>query len=98
MMKKAKRYEIDSFEKLCNIVSEENLERISTDLCLWLAYHVEMMKTLRKKHSKETKGKTNSEIGQSFFIWIDDGKHDFKNVLVKNKSTGEISKISFKKK
>lgn len=86
-----KRYEIDSFEKLCNVISEENFEAITTDLMLWLLYQVKIMKKLRAELPKKyTKDKTNWDLGKSSFIWIDDGKHDLKTVTIKNELTGEI--------
>jgi len=95
MGKKVKRYEIDSFEKLCNVVSSENFDRISKDLCLWLLYNVIVMKKIRKDHPKETKNKTNWKLSRSSFIWVDDGKNDLKEVVIKNKETGEVQKIKF---
>lgn len=86
-----KQYEIDSFEKLCNIINEDNFEALTTDLIMWLSYHVKYMKSLRKQLPKKyTKDKTNWDLGKSSFIWIDDGKHDMKFVHIKNLLTGEI--------
>lgn len=92
-----KRYEIDSFKKLCNIINDDNYEQITTDLCHWLGFHISIMRDIRKKHPKETKGKTNWELAQTSFIWIDDGKNDLKAVLVKNKDTGETNTIKLVK-
>lgn len=93
-MTTTKQYEIDSFKKLCNIITDENYEQITMDLCKWLAYHVHIMNEYRHKFPKESKGKTNWEIAKTSFIWIDDGKNDIKKVIIKNKETGEVYVVS----
>jgi hypothetical protein len=96
--KEPKQYEIDSFEKLCNVINSENYKAITMDLVMWLGYHVDFIEKIRKEHPEFTKDKTNFELFKSSFIWIDDGKNDFKEVVVKNESTGEVRRISVKKK
>lgn len=55
------------------------------------------LKKLRQKLPKRyTKDKTNWDLGKSSFIWIDDGEHEMKEVIVKNGLTGETKTILFK--
>lgn len=89
-MKKPKKYNIDSFEKLCNVVNEENIERFIPDLAGWLLYYAYVISKFRKEHPEETRGKSNIQIVKGAFIWYDDGKNDFKGVDLINNETGEI--------
>lgn len=98
MGKNHKRYEIDSFEKLINIATDENFEGLSTDMLLWLHYTMDVIKALRNKMPEETKGKTNWQVMQSVFIWVDDGKNELKEFSVKDLNTGEISRVKLKHK
>ena len=93
MSKKPKQYKIDSFEKLL-----ENIDNISVDFSNWLRYTNDTYKRIRLEYPSETKGKSNTEILESAFIWIDDKKNDFKEVQLTNKSTGEIKEIKFNQK
>ena len=96
-MKKTKKYEIDTFEKLCNIVNDENVNNLAVDLASWLLYYNNTMSLVRKKHP-ELKDKLNTEIGKASFIWIDDGKHDIVSTIVKNPATGEQTEYKAKRK
>jgi len=96
MGKKNKKYEIDSFEKLVNVANKENIEKLSIDLLLWLNYVVDAFEEIRKKHPKECEGKSNWEISEVNFIWIDDGKNKIDYVKVTNKKTGEVTEIKTK--
>jgi hypothetical protein len=98
MKNKPKKYEIETFENLINVVNKENFKRLSVDLLLWLNHNVNTMEKIREKHPKECEGKENWEIMKSSFIWIDDGKNDLKEVKLTNTKTGEIKKIKIKKK
>jgi hypothetical protein len=93
--KKIKEYEIDSFEKLVNVVTRENLESLSKDITLWLIYVVEIYEGLRKKNTID-KDKTNWELAKSHFIWVDDGKNDFLTTKVVNELTGEVNTVKIK--
>ena len=84
-----KQYEIDTFEKLINVVNIENFDRFSLDFLQWLHYYVNVYDSIRKNHPEAVAGKTNWEIAQSKFVWIDDGKNDIKGVKVTNTNTGE---------
>ena len=94
---KPKKYEIDSFEKLCNLVNEENAQNLATDLAGWLLYYNQVMTETRKNHPEETKGLTNSQIAEASFIWIDDNKHELKGVKITDSHTGEVTYNSFEK-
>lgn len=93
-----KTYEIDSFEKLVNVLGSDNFESLTVDLILWLGYQVKVFEEFRKLHPKWAKDKTNWQIANSFFIWTDDGKHEKTSVTVKNTLTGEIKVFDLKPK
>lgn len=95
MSKEIKQYEIDSFEKLINVINKDNFEHLTTDLILWLSYQVRLMEAFRKEFPK-LKNKTNWELCQTTFIYITDGKHDMKSIVLKNKLTGEVSTFELK--
>lgn len=91
MKNKPKEYEIDSFEKLVNVINDKNFDSLVTNLIMWLGYNVKFMKEMRSSMPKKyTKDKTNWDLGRSTFIWIDDGKQEMKFVRVKNGLTGEV--------
>ena len=92
-----KRYEIDSFNKLINVANKENVERLALDLANWLIYVTNVIDQMKESHPKETKGKTNSEIVEASFIWVDDKKYDLKGVKLINSQTGEVKNIDFNK-
>jgi hypothetical protein len=95
MAKKPKEYHIDSFEKICNLVNEENVIRLARDFQLWLLSYQGFIDIFRKDHPEETRGLTNSQIAKGVFIWIDDGKNDLKGVELTSKETGEKTSIKF---
>jgi hypothetical protein len=88
-----KKYNIDSFKKLCNVVNLENSSRLAIDLGQWLIYYAVVTDEIRKKHPKETKNKSNSQIAECTFTWVDDGKNDLLHATVENKNTGEITEV-----
>lgn len=92
-MSKPKEYNIDSFERLINVVNSENVVNLSSDLVGWLMFCEKMISEVREKYPNETKGKKNSEIIKCSFIWVDDKKNDFLGVNCENRDTGEISEI-----
>lgn len=92
-----KKYNIDSFEKLINVVTTENVGRLALDLALFLQYAATMYEEFRKQDPKGCEGKTNWEIGNVSFEWADDNKNELKYVKVEDKSTGEVTHIDLKK-
>ena len=97
--KQVTHYEIDSFEKLINLIDEKNFGHLTTDLLLWLTYQVKYMSAIKKVLPKEyMKGKTNWDLCHSRFIYIPDGKHDMKSVAIKNTVTGEVKTFKLKLK
>lgn len=95
-MKKHKKYEIDSFEKLFNVANKENIERLSIDFLLWMNYVVNFIDRIRTNHP-EFKDMPSSKICDEFiFKWTDDGKIDINGVEIKNKQTGEVTYINLK--
>jgi len=89
-MKKIKKYNIDSFERLCNVINSGNFDVLTLDLLQGLAIYVDNIKTIREKYPEETKNKSNWDICEYSFTWFDDGKNDIKSINVINKQTGEI--------
>jgi hypothetical protein len=87
-----KEYQIDSFEKLINVMNDDNINNLFFDLGKWLIYTNHLAKEIRKKYPEETKGKLNSEIMECSFLWTDDGKNDWKGVEMINTDTGEVTK------
>lgn len=95
---KPKRYKIDSFEKLCNVVNKDNAEVLAVDLAQWLLSYNAVIQATREKYPQETEGKLNTQICEGHFIFYDDGKNDIKGADVFNPNTGEITHIPAKKK
>jgi len=94
---KPKEYHIDSFNKLVNVANKENIERLSIDLILWLNRLVQVFDKLREELPEETKGKSNSEIADVSFNWIDDGKNNIHQTVIENGLTGEQTIIDHTK-
>lgn len=93
-MSKPKRYEIKGFEQVCNVVTEENFQNFFTDMLGAFGMYSEAIKLMREKHPEQCKDKTNWEICQFHFDWIDDGKNDLKYMRFHTRETGEV--IEFK--
>lgn len=92
-----KTYHIDSWEKLCNVINDENKTRLLIDLSHYFLYYAATMKEYRDKHPEQTEGKTNTEIAKSVFKWTDDGVEGINSFEVMNMSTGEVVKHKIKK-
>jgi len=90
---KNKRYKITTFEQIQNVITSENKIRFLVDLASYLMSYADMCEATRKNHPDETKGKQNTEIIESHFIWIDDGKEGVTHIEVTNKKTGETKII-----
>lgn len=84
-----KHYEIRSFEELCNIADDSNIESLATDLALWLIQYQKLISDIRKINPEATKGKTNWQIAEGGFNWMNDGKHDMVGFQTTIKETGE---------
>lgn len=97
MAKKHKKYVIDSFEKLFNVVTNENVDNLSIDLFKWFLFSQKMVEEVKRQHPKETKGKLNSEIMKFAFLWVDDGKEGMIGVELHNTKTGEVTHKMFDK-
>lgn len=93
-----KKYEIKSFEQLCNIATDENIERLAIDTALWLIQYQKLVSQVRKSNPVETEGKTNWEIAQGYFNWVDDGKHDLLGFHTTVNETGETRFYKFPNK
>jgi hypothetical protein len=92
---KPKEYEIDSFEKLVNVVNRENIQSLTSDITLWLMYVIETYEKIREAHP-ELKEKTNWDIAKCHFTWVDDNRNDILSTKIVNRETGEVTKIEFK--
>lgn len=79
--KKPKEYRIESFEDLCNTLTVENKDRLLKDLVTAFNGYIQTVDGVRKLHPEIDKVK-NWQIAQYGFIWIDDGEHDCKGVVV----------------
>ena len=86
--KKPNEYEINTFEQLLNVVNSENSKRLAIDIGSWLMWYAKVMENMRRDFPTETEGKLNWEIASGGFTWIDDGKHELKNVSVTDPKTG----------
>lgn len=95
MTKEPKKYEIDSWEKLLNVVSKDNFEVFIIDLANYLHFYGSSIEDVRNKHPEETKELLNFDIIKSKFVWIDDGKNDFNAIDIINAKTGEIERKVF---
>ena len=84
------RYKIDSMKDIVNTINEDNFENFMIDFSQWLALYIKVAKATREKLPKETKGKTNWEIFEGGFNWIDDGKHDIEEITLSNKKENKI--------
>lgn len=76
------RYDINSFDDLCDLVSSDNVEILSEDLKNWLNLYISMVDLIRKEYPKETEGLKNTQIAKGSFTWIDDGKNDLKEIII----------------
>ena len=96
-MSKAKRYKIETLEQLLNIVTFENQTRLLIDFASYLMMYADMINKVRISQPNETKGKLNTEICESHFVWVDDGKEGVTSVEIINKQTGETKNIKVNK-
>jgi hypothetical protein len=92
---KPKEYEIDSFEKLVNVVNRENIQSLTSDITLWLMYVIETYEKIREAHP-ELADKSNWDIAKCHFTWVDDNRNDILSTKIVNRETGEVTKIEFK--
>jgi len=97
MSKKHDTYEIHTFEQLLNVVNSENSQRLAVDIGAWLMWYAKIMENTRRDFPNETEGKLNWEIAKGGFTWVDDGKHELKNVTITDPSTGKIQVRKVKK-
>ncbi len=89
---KPKQYEIDSLERLVNLASKGNIDRLSIDLLVWLNYIVEAMSKAREG-MPEYKDRTNWDLFRPTFTWVDDGINNINHVKITNSDTGEVTEI-----
>jgi len=91
------KYEIKSFEQLCNIANDENIERLATDTALWLIQYQRLLSDVRKANPG-LKDKSNWEIAQGYFNWIDDGKNELLGFYTTVNETGETRFYEYRNK
>lgn len=93
-----KRYEIRSIEDILNIVNNDNAVNLATDFSHWLMQYANIITKLKTEHPDLCKGKTNFEIVQGFFDWVDDGKNEILSTTLINRETGEENVIKHNQK
>lgn len=94
-MAKPDEYYIETLEQLHNVINDETIQCFVDSFAQHIIMYNEYIKMVRKEHPEETKGKSNSEILQSSFTFINDGKNDYKGVDLVEKETGKITRIRF---
>lgn len=98
MKTKPKKYRIDTFEKMLNVVNADNFVEFMYDFSEHVGIYLQICNSQRKNHP-ESKDKLNSElVGFKYFDWIDDGKVGIKHLLIHDPKTGEILKVVNKNK
>ena len=97
-MKKAKQYEIETLEQLYNIATPENQLRLLTDFGAYLMMYVNFTEKIREGLPETSKGKKNTELFSSKFLWTDDGIKGVTAVRLTTQETGETVIIKMKKK
>jgi len=90
-------YEIKSFENLVNIITPENCAQFGADFIKWATYVSLICEQIRKEGSAADKKKSNWQLLQPSFVWVDDGKNEMEKVQLKIKGTGEVRTITIKK-
>lgn len=86
-----KTFHIKTINQLVNVATAENVDELAKDLYVFLCRITHLFDEMRKNHPNLAK-KTNSQIAESRFIWIDDGK-DEESLTVTIKETGETAII-----
>jgi hypothetical protein len=86
-----KTFHIKTINQLVNVATVDNVDELAKDLYVFLHRMTHLFDEMRKNHPSLAK-KTNSQIAESSFIWIDDGK-DEESLRVVIKDTGEIAEI-----
>lgn len=94
----SKKYEIKSFEQLCNIATDENIQNLATDTALWLLSYQQLISKVRQSNTEYCEGKSNWEIAQGGFDWIDDGINDITGFKTVVNETGETRFYKFPNK
>lgn len=82
MKNEPKQYPINSLDDLCDLVNDENAERLAIDLVKWLISYKDCINVVRENQPELTKSLKNTQIAKGSFIWIDDGKNDIKDINV----------------
>lgn len=94
---KAKKHTIKTLKDLQDVITLENSKRLLIDFSSYLLMYSEMVDKIRLTMPEETKGKTNSELCESHFIWTDDGIEGVTSIQLKEKETGKVTEIKMKK-
>jgi len=81
---------------LQNIITPENEKRLLVDFMSYWLHYADSIQKIREAMPNETKGVLNTEIMESYFIWVDDGIEGLTHVEIIKKETGE--KITLKRK
>lgn len=76
------KHKITSFEDLCNLVNDDNVEVLAEDLKSWLIAYNSIIKEIKESSEIDTYGLSNTDIATSGFTWYDDGKNDLKGITI----------------
>lgn len=88
-MGKKRKFEIATFDQLINAANAENVDRVATDLALWLKQVIQMFSQMKLKHP-QLKDVPNSQIAKVKFNWIDDGIIGCTSTVIRDELTGEV--------
>ena len=84
-MEEPKEYKIETLKDLCDVVNNDNIETLSSDLLLWLKSYNDAIREVRKLLPEQVKDLKNSEIAEGSFVWIDDNEAGLRGVNIEIK-------------
>ena len=84
-MENENEYNIETLKVLCNVVSDDNIEVLSTDLLLWLESYNNAISEVKRLLPDQVKGLSNSEIAEGSFLWVDDNEAGLRGVNIEIK-------------
>lgn len=77
-----KRFTIESWSYLHDIINENNVEDFVEDFRTYIIRYAKYISKVRELIPDFCEGKSNTEIAQGIMGWIDDGKHDDLGTIV----------------
>ena len=73
-----KQYKINTLDDMINCVNKDNLDNFIIDLKAFLEMYISLNELGKVIIEAEGLDSTEHPLKQDGFIWIDDGKHDYK--------------------